>query len=132
MGIASSPSTVSQGTGARNTVWNATRLTRAFAGTPKTYGLLAFGVPPQGLKHAPQAANPQDIGCGMSGRANTPLLSALLQGMPHTLAKTRSFWFLLFNRLWDEFRLSSRYGFTLLPLKAAFVPPDSTRVENSA
>jgi hypothetical protein len=29
----------------------------------------------------------------MSGRANTPLLSASLQGMPHSLAKTRSYGF---------------------------------------
>lgn len=61
-GNASSPSTVSQGTGARNTVWNATKLTRVFAGMPKTYGLLAFGVPPQGRKYALQAVNLQDFG----------------------------------------------------------------------
>jgi hypothetical protein len=30
----------------------------------------------------------------MSGRANTPLLSAALQEMPHPLAKTRSYGFI--------------------------------------
>jgi hypothetical protein len=54
----------------------------------------------------------------MSGRANTPLLSASLQEMPHPLAQTRSYG--VYTRYGDEFRLPADTGFTRCRFKAAF------------